>query len=215
MMDHRTSDPHTVLALSVKAMNDTLGPEGLVPYPLVFGEFPKVHTKSETPNERAVLASRAKLAHVARTKMEKHMAELRVKRALKHSTPSTSDCAYEPGGQVLVWREKQVDNRIGEWLGPFTVLAGHETKRLVFIQDIRVGAARPCNVAQLKLYHAPETLAHSFFTQFGQGLNFFSSPNDHEVHLTEILDKRSSNSLQENGRSKAQGDQNLARRRYL
>ena len=63
-------------------MNDTLGPEGLVPSALVFGESPKVYTKSETPDERAVPAIRAKLAHTARSQMAKHMAELRVKRAL-------------------------------------------------------------------------------------------------------------------------------------
>lgn len=45
------------LALSVKAMNDTLGPEGLVPSALVFGEFPQIGTRSERREER--LRSRA------------------------------------------------------------------------------------------------------------------------------------------------------------
>ena len=51
-------------------MKDTLGPEGLVPSALVFAEYPRVFTKSETPNERDVFVSRAKVAKTARIEME-------------------------------------------------------------------------------------------------------------------------------------------------
>lgn len=37
---HPKADPTLALAVSVKALNDTLGPEGYVPSALVFGEFP-------------------------------------------------------------------------------------------------------------------------------------------------------------------------------
>lgn len=37
-----------LLAQCVKAMNDTLGPEGLAPSSLVFGELPQAHTSAET-----------------------------------------------------------------------------------------------------------------------------------------------------------------------
>ena len=66
MVEYPSSDPPLVLALYVKAMNDTLGPEDLVPSTIVFREFPRVFTKSETPNKRAVLLSRAKIAEIAR-----------------------------------------------------------------------------------------------------------------------------------------------------
>ena len=57
------------------------------------------------------------------------MAELRVRRALEHSTPTASSCVYSPGDQVLVWQDRVVDSRIGEYVGPFTVLATDETKK--------------------------------------------------------------------------------------
>lgn len=48
-----------VLQLAVKAMNDTLGPEGFVPSYSVFGQFPQVIEISEVPTIRATAASRA------------------------------------------------------------------------------------------------------------------------------------------------------------
>ena len=67
-----------LFSLSVKAMNDTLGPEGLVPTVLVFGEHPHPITAKEIPPPRIVNASRARIAVVARIEMEKHMANVRV-----------------------------------------------------------------------------------------------------------------------------------------
>ena len=63
--------------------------------------------------------------------MAKHMAELRVKRALKHSTSTASNRAHKLADKFLVWREKRVDNHIGEWIGPFSVLVADEAKNLV------------------------------------------------------------------------------------
>ncbi len=90
------ADPDLELRLSVKAMIDTLGPERLVPSALVFYEFPKVTTCSETPHARLTLADRFKIAHAARTEMQKHMAKMRVTRALTHAVPGASDRIYQP-----------------------------------------------------------------------------------------------------------------------
>ena len=90
-------EPRQALAASVKAMNDTLGPEGLVPSALVFGEYPKAYTRSETPPPRSTLVERASIAKSARKEMEKHMSEMRIKRALKHRPPAADDRAYQPG----------------------------------------------------------------------------------------------------------------------
>ena len=43
-LDHPSMQRQVLLALAVKAMNDTLGPEGYVPSSLVFGEFPSLRT---------------------------------------------------------------------------------------------------------------------------------------------------------------------------
>ena len=55
MAKHPKTPPHMALAASVKAMNDTLGPEGFVPSALVFGEFPRAYMCSETPARRLAL----------------------------------------------------------------------------------------------------------------------------------------------------------------
>lgn len=52
ILEHPQTDSKVALAAPVKAMNDTLGPEGLVPSVLVFEEFPKAFTRSETSLER-------------------------------------------------------------------------------------------------------------------------------------------------------------------
>ena len=126
MTAHPKTPPARALAASVKAINDKLGPEGLVPSALVFGEFLPVFTKSEAPAARLTLKESASVAQSARKEMGKIMAEMRVRRALHHRTPSAADRFYQPGDQVIVWRDKIVNHRIGEWLGPFTVLATDE-----------------------------------------------------------------------------------------
>ena len=75
-------------------MNDTLGPEGLVPSALVPGEFPQIVTRSETAHPRATLESRAAVAAAARQEMEQQMAKLRVKHILLHATPSAVHQTY-------------------------------------------------------------------------------------------------------------------------
>ena len=86
------------------AMNDTLGPEGLVPSAPVFGEYPKAYTRSKTPPPRSTLVERASIAKSVRKEMEKHMSEMRIKRALKHRPPAAADLVYQPGDSVLIWR---------------------------------------------------------------------------------------------------------------
>ena len=55
MSEHPQTPPASALTASIKALNDTLGPEGLVPSALVFGKFPPMFTKSETPKQGATL----------------------------------------------------------------------------------------------------------------------------------------------------------------
>lgn len=128
MLEHPNSNKKLALSIAVKSMNDTLGLEGLVPSALVFGEYPQVHTRSEVPKVRVTHEERAALATTARKEMEKHMAQLGIKCALRHAKPPASMRFYQPGDKVLVWKEKQVQNRIGEWLGPFLVVSCDEPK---------------------------------------------------------------------------------------
>eukprot|EP00171_Calliarthron_tuberculosum_P022143 IDg22143t1 len=118
------------------------------------------------------------------------MGSLRVSRAMRHAIPAAADNSYEPGDQVLIWREKQVNNRIGEWLGPHTVLQFNPNRKLVYIQDKPVGAPRPFNITQVRKYQPPDELALMHFADLHRGLQYFSSTDNEEdlpVYLTEII----------------------------
>lgn len=58
---HRTHPdihPDVALRMSLKGMNDTMGPDGLVPTPLVIGTLPTVPAKtSDLPTQRARAAA--------------------------------------------------------------------------------------------------------------------------------------------------------------
>ena len=85
-LDHPSMQRQVLLALAVKAMNDTLGPEGFVPSSLFFGEFPSLRTFIGPIIPRPTLAERAHTAQAARRLMAKHLAQTRIHRALKHNT---------------------------------------------------------------------------------------------------------------------------------
>ena len=188
MAETPKADPSLALAAAVKSMNDTPGPEGLVPSALVFGEFSKVYTRSETPAQRPTLEDRAAIALCVRKEMERIMAEMRIRRALKHKIPAAADTSYQPGDKVLVWSEKIVESRIVEWLGPFEVLASDEEKKLVYVKDVKTGAARPFNVSQVKRYLTPDMVAHCIMSELGEKLHRFgTSGKDWQVYLTEKL----------------------------
>lgn len=66
--------------------------------------------------------------------MEKQIAALIVQRAFRQRVPRAADYVLE-GVQNVLSRAKMVDNRIGEWIGPFPILKIYRAKKLVFIQD--------------------------------------------------------------------------------
>eukprot|EP00171_Calliarthron_tuberculosum_P023324 IDg23324t1 len=122
--------------------------------------------------------------------MSRHMAKTRVNRALRHKIPSAADRSFTIGDKVLVWREKQVNHRIGEWLGPYEVDSFEPDKKLVFVRETQIGNARPFNITQVKLYHPPDELANTFLSDIHKGLQRFSSEDkDEELHpyITEVI----------------------------
>ena len=74
------------------------------------------------------------------------MAKARVNRALKHSTPDAADVMYTPGDMVLVWREKIVNNRIGEWMGPYKVEGFDPSSKIVHIREKAGAPVKTFNV---------------------------------------------------------------------
>ena len=188
MVSFPSTEKELALACAVKAMNDTLGPEGLVPSALVFGEYPQIRARSENATERPTTAQRGEVAEMARKEMSRIMATMKTRRALHHAVPPSCDRTYELGDKVLIWREKQVSQRIGEWLGPFEVNAVDYNRKLVFVRDVKIGQARPFNVAQVKPYLSPEVLSYLLLTDIEIGLSCFKSPVDSGCYMTEIID---------------------------
>lgn len=182
-------DEHLSLALAGNATNDTLGPEGLLPLALVFGEYPRTRTDSKPNPVHATVQSRADLATAAWKEIEYKMTKLRVHRAMAHAVPLAAARDYQPGDKFLVWCEKQVSNHISGWLGAFEVTGVDYEKKLVFIRDTPVGPSRPFNVVQVKHYFSPELTAHNFVTDIAPSLHQVSSIHDDvDILATEVLD---------------------------
>ena len=182
----------TLLAIAVKAINDTLGPEGIVPSALVFGEFPSIRNFLGPKVPRATLAERAEVALEARKLMSKHMAMTKVRRALTHQMPSAANHTYAPGDKVLVFREKVIENRIGEWQGPFTVMSYDQPTKTVLVQDEPGSSFSKYNVTQVKPYveptDTPKATAVDFVSHVARALSDYQSPPEaHEVCMTEVI----------------------------
>lgn len=106
--------------------------------------------------------------------MDRIMAKMRTARALKNAVPAAADMVFDLGDQVLVWREKFINHCIGELLGLFTVISINPDKKLVYVQDTKVGSARPFNITQVKRYHKPLDIARSLFSDIQRGLAYIS-----------------------------------------
>lgn len=109
------------LQMALKAVNDTVGPDGLVPTLLVFGAYPRVVMDSP-PSPSMIHRSQA--IQKATKELRKMAAERQVRDALNtRNGPSVEDVLALPlQSEVLVWREKD------GWQGPYKVIStqGHD-----------------------------------------------------------------------------------------
>lgn len=63
-----------------------------------------------------------------------------MKRALSYTVPPDADVTYSSGEEVLVWSERVVSGRIGEWNGPFKVSAWDTEKSLIYVHAVKIGS---------------------------------------------------------------------------
>jgi hypothetical protein len=93
-----------VLQIAIKAVNNTAGPDGLVPTLLVFSTYPRI-TTTDTPSLMVTKHGKAII------KAMKQIAELHTKRQVTNALrqqngPNISDTLDVPiGKDVLVYRE--------------------------------------------------------------------------------------------------------------
>ncbi|KAF7567022.1 DUF1421 multi-domain protein [Pyrenophora tritici-repentis] len=115
-----TMSDDAILQMAVKAVNDTAGPDGLVPTLLVFGAYPRM-TAESPPSPSMVKRSEA--IQKATKALRKLTAERQVADALNtRNGPATADMLALPlQSEVLVWRESD------GWNGPYKIAStdGH------------------------------------------------------------------------------------------
>jgi hypothetical protein len=106
----------TALQMAVKAVNDSAGPDGIVPTLLVFGAYPRM-TEGSAPSPSVI--QRAEAIRKATKEVRRLHAERQVQDALAmRNGPSTKATLNLPlQSDVRVWREKD------GWTGPFKLLA--------------------------------------------------------------------------------------------
>jgi hypothetical protein len=97
-------DKNMALQMAFKAINDSAGPDGLVPTLLVFRAYPRI-IKSDAPSSS--VAQRATAIKKAMAEIHKLQAERQVANALNtHNGPMTNAVhSLLPSSPVLVWRE--------------------------------------------------------------------------------------------------------------
>lgn len=208
-LDYPILDKELLPLMAVKAMNDTLGPEGLFPSSLVFGEYPKVQTPSEAPQLRQQLLRGLNYSRPLAGKCRNLWRNPTVSRALKHALPVAADKDYEYGDQVLVECEKIVSNRIGEWLEPFQVLGKDADEKIVYVQNTKVGNARAFNEIQVKRYIPSNEISSSLFQELLDCFGYFLSlgMKEDDIFLTEIIHPRPACNLPRDDSGKASGGQ--------
>jgi hypothetical protein len=104
------------LQMAVKAVNDTAGPDGLVPTLLVYGAYPRM---SNLDPPALSVTDRAAVIRKAMAEIVKLRAKQTVNNALHHCNgPDTTSVHDLPlNSEVLIWREN------GKWTGPCHLLA--------------------------------------------------------------------------------------------
>ena len=116
------TDTETLLQMSVKALNDTAGPNGLMPTLLVFGAYPRINSNSPPSPE---IMKRAEAVKKAVKMLCENCANVDVNRALNtRNGPRTDDVARLPlQAEVMVWRE----GKDCAWEGPYKIIAKENT----------------------------------------------------------------------------------------
>lgn len=133
------------LQMAVKAVNDTAGPNGLVPTLLVFGAYPRM---VETDPPSPTVAERAVAIRKAMDEVRRIHATRQVREAVKaRNGPNTGpihDLALN--SEVLVWREGK------GWDGPAKLVGRDGETCLV---QFNTGQPRSFRTTKIKPFHRP------------------------------------------------------------
>ena len=111
-----------ILQMALKAINDTAGPDGLVPTLLVFGSYARM---SEFDPPTPTVAQRGKAVQKAMEEIRATQAKRKVADALNiRNGPNTlPTITLQPNSKVIVWREHGGPTKRGAWDGPHTLVS--------------------------------------------------------------------------------------------
>jgi hypothetical protein len=139
------TDKHTVLQMAIKALNDTAGPNGIVPTLLVFGAYPRINQDSPPSPE---ITKRAEAVRKAMRELREIRAQVDVNRAINtRNGPALQSILTLPlKSKVMVWRENR------GWTGPYDIEAieGHN------IMVTLPSGPTKFRATQVKVYHERE-----------------------------------------------------------
>ena len=128
--EHHSVDKETSLRLSIKALNDTMGPEGLVPSLLVFGVLPRFSAvDTKLPNQ----VERMEALKNARAEAEAISAKLRVRKAILAKATRNVYLFLHPGDLVRVYRETEK-----RYTGPYPVIRVEGTQVFITVKNREV-----------------------------------------------------------------------------
>lgn len=128
-------------------MIENFGLEGLVLFALLLGVYASTHVFKKPTDLKPSLQQKGKLASTIHAEMDTQMTSLRVNQTFRHNIPPASDNIHKIGVQVLVFRKRRINTRIGAWLGPFTIRGVDMDRKLVYVVQKRK------RVLKLSVYH--------------------------------------------------------------
>lgn len=183
-----------VLQTALKAMNDTIGPEGLVPSLLVYGVTPRYTPgglKSDLPNNR----QRHEAVRVARDEYLRISNNLRIKRVLREKVPESADLEYKVNERVWVYREE-----LKQFVGPMKIVEVDNGVRMVSVEE-RPGRIKLYSVTKIKPYldekEQFENIVQAFgetpgpwCTRFWNKREDLPGDGDYSVNITEVLSSK-------------------------
>ena len=135
------SGVQNALMLAIKAMNDSAGPQGLVPTLSIFGVMPRIPV---VPSELPEQISRMPAMHSARKEMAAVIAKDRLSTAIRANVPAAAMKNTKIVSDVFVYRENPED----KWIGPFKVLDNDDK---VLRIDVK-GSPMQVSLDKVKLY---------------------------------------------------------------
>jgi hypothetical protein len=134
------------LRVALKALNDSVGPNGLIPTLLVFGTMPQLPMLQGRMGPYSFQEARDRAINTAMKEYRTYVAEQRIREALKSHQTDSMKQAYSPSATVLAHRE---DDKL--WTGPYSVV--QQNGKIVTVQRSTDAPTQRFNVSSVKPYY--------------------------------------------------------------